>query len=66
MVRCPSYAGPVTQAQHPAPGYFLGADETERARLLAQGEAHRAATEALLHRLDLPPLLFPAWGRKPG
>jgi ubiquinone/menaquinone biosynthesis C-methylase UbiE len=44
----------VTQAQHPAPGYFLGADETERARLLAQGEAHRAATEALLDRLNLP------------
>lgn len=53
-VRCSSYAGPVTQAQHPAPDYFLGADETERARLLAQGEAHRAATEALLDRLDLP------------
>jgi ubiquinone/menaquinone biosynthesis C-methylase UbiE len=44
----------VTQAQHPAPGYFLRADESERARLLAQGEVHRAATEALLDRLDLP------------
>jgi hypothetical protein len=38
----------VTQAQHPAPGYFLRADESERAWLLAQGEVHRAATEALL------------------
>jgi ubiquinone/menaquinone biosynthesis C-methylase UbiE len=55
MVRRPSYAGPVMQAQQSAPGYFLGADESERARLLAQGEVHRAATEALLDRLDLPP-----------
>jgi ubiquinone/menaquinone biosynthesis C-methylase UbiE len=44
----------VTQGQQPVPGYFLGADEDERARLLAQGEAHRAQTEALLDRLNLP------------
>jgi hypothetical protein len=49
---CALYAGPVTQAQHPAPGYFLGADETERARLRAQGEVHLVATEALLEPLD--------------
>jgi hypothetical protein len=37
------YADPMTQGQqNPAPGYFLGADEAERSRLLAQGESHRA------------------------
>ena len=34
--------------------YFLGADENERARLLAQGAVHRAQTEALLNRLEMP------------
>jgi len=49
------YADPMTHGQqNPAPGYFLGADEAERSRLLAQGESHRAQTEALLDRLELP------------
>src|SRR5215469_8886280 len=34
--------------------YCLGADENERARLLAQGAVHRAQTEALLNRLEMP------------
>jgi cyclopropane fatty-acyl-phospholipid synthase-like methyltransferase len=54
LAGCPFYAGSVTQGQQPAPGYFLGADEDEPARLLAQGEARRAQTEALLDRLNLP------------
>ena len=54
MAGCSFYAGSVTQGQQPAPGCFLGADEDEPARLLAQGEARRAQTEALLDRLNLP------------
>jgi ubiquinone/menaquinone biosynthesis C-methylase UbiE len=54
MIHSPSYADSVMQGQHPATGYFFGADESERARLLAQGEVHRAETEALLDRLELP------------
>jgi ubiquinone/menaquinone biosynthesis C-methylase UbiE len=44
----------MTQTQHLPPGYFLGTDERERARLLAQGEINRAETEALLDRLEIP------------
>lgn len=44
----------MTQQQRSAPEYFLGSDESERARLLAQGEVHRAETEALLDRLEIP------------
>jgi hypothetical protein len=54
LAGCSFYAGLVTQGQQPAPGYFLGADEDEPARLLAQGEARRAQTEGLLDRLNLP------------
>jgi ubiquinone/menaquinone biosynthesis C-methylase UbiE len=44
----------MTQHQRSAREYFLGSDESERARLLAQGEVHRAETEALLDRLEIP------------
>lgn len=44
----------MTQREHPAPGYLLGADEGERTRLLAQGEIHRAETEALFDRVEIP------------
>jgi ubiquinone/menaquinone biosynthesis C-methylase UbiE len=43
-----------TRRERSESGYFLGADENERARLLAQGEVHRAETEALLDRLEIP------------
>jgi ubiquinone/menaquinone biosynthesis C-methylase UbiE len=36
-------------------GYLLGAGESERARLIAQGETYRAATAALFDRLGLAP-----------
>jgi ubiquinone/menaquinone biosynthesis C-methylase UbiE len=42
------------QEERPAQSYFLGADDSERARLLAQGEIHRAETEALFDRLEIP------------
>ena len=44
----------MTQQQRAAPEYFLGSEESERARLLAQGEVNRAETEALLDRLEMP------------
>jgi ubiquinone/menaquinone biosynthesis C-methylase UbiE len=34
--------------------YILGADESERSRLLMQSEIHRAQAERLLDRLDVP------------
>lgn len=34
-------------------GYLLGTDEQERARLLAQSEIYRPATESLLHRIGV-------------
>jgi hypothetical protein len=45
----------MTQRERPAPGYLLGADESERTRLLAQGEIYRAETEALFDRIEIPP-----------
>jgi len=44
----------MTHGQRPAQGYLLGADESERTRLLAQGEIHRAETEALFDRIEIP------------
>ena len=44
----------MTQKERPAPGYLLGADESERKRLLAQGEIHRAETEALFDHIEIP------------
>ena len=43
-----------TRRERSESAYFLGADESEQTRLLAQGEVHRAETEALLDRLEIP------------
>lgn len=48
------YVESMTQRERPAPGYLLGADESERTRLLAQAEIHRAETEALFDRIEVP------------
>jgi hypothetical protein len=65
----------VQAGAHP---YILGADENERARLLAQCEIHHAEAARLLDRLAIEPgaraldvgcgplgVLDQAWGRKP-
>jgi hypothetical protein len=64
MVHGRSYADSVTQGQHPARGFLLEAEESERARLLPRfGELteHLAKPETF----TLQPLSFRAWGRKP-
>jgi ubiquinone/menaquinone biosynthesis C-methylase UbiE len=47
-------SGSVGQEERPARSYLLGADESERLRLLAQGEIHRAEAEALFDRIEIP------------
>lgn len=45
----------ITNLREPDADYCLGADESERARLIAQCELHRAETELLVDRIGVGP-----------